>query len=209
MAKYTGAVCKLCRREGTKLFLKGDRCNTTKCSFETKSYAPGQHGQTSHRRLSNYGMQLREKQKIKRMYGILERQFRRYFKKAVSEKGVTGTELMQILESRLDSVVYRIGFASSRAMARQLVRHRHFLVNGRIVDIPSYQCKAGDVIQVREPSKKLAIIHESMKRIHGDHDLPWLILDKAKMQGVFIQVPERDQMGVEVNEQLVVELYSK
>jgi len=202
MARYTGPVCKLCRREGTKLFLKGERCNTTKCSFETKSYAPGQHGQTNRRRLSNYGLQLREKQKIKRIYGVLENQFRRYFAKAAREKGVTGTNLMKILESRLDNVVYRIGFASSRSMARQLVLHRHFLVNGKIVDIPSYQCKAGDVIQ-------LDSIHESMKRIHGDHDLPWLILDKAKMQGIFIQVPERDQMGLDVNEQLVVELYSK
>ena len=209
MARYTGPVCKLCRREGTKLFLKGERCNSTNCSFETKSYAPGQHGQTNRRRLSNYGLQLREKQKIKRIYGVLENQFRRYFAKAAKEKGVTGTNLMKLLESRLDNVVYRIGFASSRSMARQLVLHRHFTVNGKIVDIPSYQCKSGDTIQVRDGSKKLVTIHESMKRIHGDHDLPWLILDKAKMQGIFIQVPERDQMGLDVNEQLVVELYSK
>ncbi len=209
MARYTGPVCKLCRREGVKLYLKGERCNSTKCSFETKSYAPGQHGQTSRRRLSNYGLQLREKQKIKRIYGVLEKQFRRYFAKADREKGVTGTNLMKMLESRLDNVVYRLGFAASRNMARQLVLHRHFLVNGKIVDIPSYQCRAGDTIQVSETSKKMSYIHESMKRIRGDHDLPWLILDKAKMQGIFIQVPERDQMGIDVNEQLVVELYSK
>lgn len=209
MARYTGPVCKLCRREGVKLYLKGERCNSTKCSFETKSYAPGQHGQTSRRRLSNYGLQLREKQKIKRIYGVLEKQFRRYFAKADKEKGVTGTNLMKMLESRLDNVVYRLGFAASRNMARQLVLHRHFLVNGKIVDIPSYQCRAGDTIQVCETSKKMSYIHESMKRIRGDHDLPWLILDKAKMQGIFIQVPERDQMGIDVNEQLVVELYSK
>ncbi|MGC9363505.1 MAG: 30S ribosomal protein S4 [Fidelibacterota bacterium] len=209
MARYTGPVCKLCRREGVKLYLKGERCNSTKCSFETKSYAPGQHGQTSRRRLSNYGLQLREKQKIKRIYGVLEKQFRRYFAKADREKGVTGTNLMKMLESRLDNVVYRLGFAASRNMARQLVLHRHFLVNGKIVDIPSYQCRAGDTIQVCETSKKMSYIHESMKRIRGDHDLPWLILDKAKMQGIFIQVPERDQMGIDVNEQLVVELYSK
>jgi len=209
MARYTGAVCKLCRREGMKLFLKGDRCNTTKCSFETKSYSPGQHGQTNRRRPSNYGLQLREKQKIKRIYGVLENQFRLYFASAASEKGVTGTNLMKKLESRLDNVVYRLGFASSRNMARQLVSHRHFLVNGKIVDIPSFQCKPGDVIQVRDNSKKHKSIHESMKRIRGEHDLPWLILDKAKMQGIFIQVPERDQMGIDVNEQLVVELYSK
>lgn len=209
MARYTGPVCKLCRREGIKLYLKGERCNSTKCSFETKSYAPGQHGQTNRRRLSNYGLQLREKQKIKRIYGVLENQFRRYFDKADKEKGVTGTNLMKMLESRLDNVVYRLGFASSRNLARQLVLHRHFLVNGKVVDIPSYQCRAGDTIQVRESSKKLSCIHDSMKRIRGDHDLPWLILDKAKMQGIFIQVPERDQMGLDVNEQLVVELYSK
>jgi small subunit ribosomal protein S4 len=159
--------------------------------------------------LSNYGIQLREKQKIKRIYGVLEKQFRQYFELANRQKGVTGTNLMKILERRLDNVVYRLGFASSRRMARELVSHRHFTVNNRVVDVPSYQLKAGDVIQVREKSKKLQVIHDSMKRIRGEHELPWLILDKAKMQGIFIQVPERDQMNVDVNEQLVVELYSK
>ena len=209
MARYTDAVCKKCRREGEKLFLKGSRCLSQKCSFDKKSYAPGQHGQSSRRRLSNYGLQLREKQKIKRIYGVLEKQFRRYFKKAQQLKGITGTNLMKILESRLDNVVYKLGFASSRRMARQLVLHRHFTVNDIIVNIPSYILKSGDVIEVREKSRKLQNIHESMKRIHGDHELPWLILDKAKMQGTFIQAPERDQMGVDVNEQQVVELYSK
>ncbi len=209
MARYTGAVCKLCRREGEKLFLKGERCNGAKCSFEKKRYAPGEHGQGYRRRPSNYGIQLREKQKIKRIYGVLEKQFRRYFKKSDAEKGVTGTNLMKHLESRLDNVIYRLGFASSRNMARQLLRHRHFTVNDVIVDIPSYEVKPNDTITVREKSKKLTFIHEAMKKIKGDHDLPWLILDKAKMQGVFIQVPERDQMEVDVNEQLVVELYSK
>ncbi len=209
MARYTDPVCKKCRREGKKLFLKGSRCLSQKCSFDKKSYAPGQHGQSSRRRLSNYGLQLREKQKIKRIYGILEKQFRRYFKKAQQLKGITGTNLMKILESRLDNVVYKLGFASSRRMARQLVLHRHFTVNDIIVNIPSYILKSGDVIEVREKSRKLQNIHESMKRIHGDHELPWLILDKAKMQGTFIQAPERDQMGVDVNEQQVVELYSK
>lgn len=210
MARYTDPVCKLCRREGRKLYLKGERCYSTKCSFETKSYVPGQHGsQTAHRRLSNYGVQLREKQKIKRIYGVLERQFRHYFELARSQKGITGTNLMKILERRLDNVVYRLGFASSRPMARELVSHKHFLVNNQIVDIPSYQLKAGDVIQVRDKSKRMQVIHDSMKRIRGEHELPWLILDKAKMQGIFIQVPERDQMNVDVNEQLVVELYSK
>ncbi len=209
MARYTEAVCKLCRREGNKLFLKGDRCTSNKCSFEKKSYIPGQHGQSRRMRMSNYALQLREKQKIKRMYGILEKQFRRYFKNAASEKGVTGINLMKILESRLDNVAYRLGFASSRKMGRQLVSHRYFTVNGEIVNIPSYELKSGDVIRVREKYKKKQMIHDSMKRIHGEHDLPWLILDKAKMEGIFIQVPERDQMGVDVNEQLVVELYSK
>jgi len=209
MARYTGPVCKLCRREGKKLFLKGERCNDTKCSFEKKSYVPGQHGQTNRRRLSNYGLQLREKQKIKRIYGIFEKQFRRYFEIATGQHGITGTNLMKLLESRLDNVVYRLGFASSRKMARELVSHRHFTVNGKIVTIPSYLVKPNDVIQVREKSRKMDAIHESMKRIHGDHDLSWLILDKAKLQGIFVQVPERDQMGVDVNEQLVVELYSK
>ncbi len=210
MARYTGPVCKLCRREGKKLFLKGERCNSTKCSFETKSYIPGQHGsQTAHPRLSNYGIQLREKQKIKRIYGVLEKQFRQYFELANRQKGVTGTNLMKILERRLDNVVYRLGFASSRRMARELVSHRHFTVNNRVVDVPSYQLKAGPFIQARVKSKKLQVIHDSMKRIRGEHELPWLILDKAKMQGIFIQVPERDQMNVDVNEQLVVELYSK
>lgn len=209
MARYTGSVCKLCRREGKKLFLKGERCNSTKCSFETRSYAPGQHGQAIRRRPSNYAFQLREKQKIRRMYGLFERQFRKYFENASKERGVTGINLMKILESRLDNVVYRLGFASSRKMARQLVSHRHFTVNGKIISIPSYQLKPGDIIQVREKSRKLVTIHESMKRIRGDHELPWLILDKAKMQGIFIQAPERDQMNVDVNEQLVVDLYSK
>lgn len=209
MAKYPDAVCKLCRREGEKLFLKGLRCSSTKCSFEKKSYPPGEHGQTSRRRLSNYGIQLREKQKIKRMYGVLEKQFRRCFRRASQERGITGTNLMKILESRLDNVVYRLGFASSRNMASQLVSHRHFTVNDLIVNVSSYILKPGDIIKVREKSRKLEAIHESMKRIRGDNDLPWLILDKAKMQGVFIQAPERDQIGVDVNEQMVVELYSK
>jgi len=211
MARYTGPVCKLCRREGKKLFLKGERCNGMKCSFETKSYVPGQHGQTGggRRRSSNYGVQLREKQKIKRIYGVLEKQFRHYFEIASSQKGVTGTNLMKILEKRLDNVVYRLGFAASRRMARELVSHKHFIVNNSGVNIPSFQLKAGDVIQVRDKSKKMQAIHDSMKRIRGEHELPWLILDKAKMQGIFIQVPERDQMNVDVNEQLVVELYSK
>ena len=209
MARYTDSVCKLCRREGEKLFLKGSRCYSSKCAVERKGYAPGQHGQSRRRRLSDYGVQLREKQKVRRIYGLLEQQFRNYFKKAEQMPGVTGTNLLQLLESRLDNTVHRLGLAPSRAAARQLVRHKHFTVNGKVVNIPSYSMKPGDEIQVRDKSKKLEIIHESMQKIKGDHPLPWLQLDKAKMSGTFMKLPERDEMGMEVNEQLVVELYSK
>ncbi|MFH1851656.1 MAG: 30S ribosomal protein S4 [Candidatus Neomarinimicrobiota bacterium] len=209
MARYRDSVCKLCRREGEKLFLKGNRCISTKCSFDRKSYVPGQHGQIKRRRLSNYGMQLREKQKIKRMYGVLEKQFRIYFHKADLMKGETGTNLMQMLERRLDNIVYRLGFAASHAGARQLVTHRHFMVNGRVVNIPSYMVSPGDVIQVRERSRKMDAILDSIRRIKGDLDLSWLEIDKAKMKGTFIAIPDRDQMKIEVNERLVVELYSK
>ena len=209
MARYTGPVCKLCRREGEKLFLKGNRCLSSKCAIERKGYAPGQHGQGRRRRMSDYGVQLREKQKIRRIYGILERQFRNYFKKADGMPGVTGTNLMQLLESRLDNTVYRMGFASSRAAARMLVKHNHIEVNDRRVNIPSYVVSPGDMIRVREKSKKMESIHDSMQKIKGDHPLPWVELDKAKMEGIFLHVPERDEMAMEVNEQLVVELYSK
>jgi len=209
MARYRDSVCKLCRREGEKLFLKGNRCLSTKCSFERKSYVPGQHGQTRRRRISNYGLQLREKQKIKRLYGVLEKQFRNYFKNADKMTGETGTNLMQFLERRLDNVVFRLGFAPSHAAARQLVTHRHFLVNGRIVNIPSFLVTPGDVIQVRDGSRKMEIFSDSIRRIKGDLDLPWLEIEKAKMKGTFIAIPERDQMNIEVNERLVVELYSK
>jgi len=209
MARYTDSVCKLCRREGEKLFLKGSRCYSSKCAVERKGYAPGQHGQSRRRRLSDYGVQLREKQKVRRIYGVLEKQFRNYFKKAERMPGVTGTNLLQLLESRLDNTVHRLGLAPSRAAARQLIRHKHFRVNGTIVNVPSYSLRPGDEIQVRERSKKLELIHESMQKIKGDHSLPWLQLDKAKMTGTFMKAPERDEMGMEVNEQLVVELYSK
>jgi small subunit ribosomal protein S4 len=174
-----------------------------------KPYGPGQHGQARRRRPSNYGVQLREKQKIKVLYGILEKQFRNYFEKADKMAGETGTNLMQLLEKRLDNVVYRMGFASTRPAARQMVNHGHFLVNNRKVNIASFSVKAGDVIQVRDRSKKMDAILDSMKRIKGDLDLPWLELDKAKMTGNVIAIPEREDMQVLVNEQLVVELYSK
>ena len=196
---------KLVRKFGVNIFgnPKYDRLLTR------KSYAPGQHGQTRRRRLSNYGVQLREKQKIKSMYGLLEKQFRNYFHKAEKMVGETGTNLLQMLESRLDNVVYRVGFSPTRPASRQLVNHGHFLVNNKKVNIPSFILKPGDTIQVREKSRKLDLILNSIKRIKGDIDIPWLELDKAKMHGTFIAVPERDQMDQTIKEQLVVELYSK
>ncbi len=209
MARHTGPVCKLCRREHKKLFLKGDKCKSDKCTFEKKPYIPGQHGQSRRQRPSDFAMQLREKQKIKRMYGLYEKQFRTVYTHAARMTGITGTNMMQLLERRLDNVVYRLGFAGSRPQARQLVSHGHFQVNGKKVDISSYKVKPGDVINVRNKSKKVALIHEAMKQVHGEQTFPWLSLDKAKMEGTFLEIPERDQMGVDVNEQLVVELYSK
>jgi small subunit ribosomal protein S4 len=209
MARYTGAVCKLCRREGEKLFLKGSRCVTVKCSFEKKSYAPGQHGASQRVKLSEYGIQLREKQKVRRIYGVLEKQFRNYFEKADRLKGVTGENLLRLLESRLDNTIYRLGFAHSRNQARQLVKHRHFLVNGRQVDIPSYLMKPGDIITVKDKSKKLGVIHDSMRKIRDEEMYPWLQLEKAKIQGTFVDWPNRGDIPVQVQENLIVELYSK
>ncbi len=209
MARYTGPVCRLCRREGEKLFLKGTRCMTAKCALERKNYVPGQHGRTRRFKLSDYGIQLREKQKLRRIYGVLENQFRNYFERAERMKGITGENLLRLLESRLDNVVYRLGFAPSRRAARQLVRHRHFMVNNRVVDIPSYQVKPGDVIQVREKSRKLEIFHASMRRIKEGQLLPWLELDKARLTGRFLDWPKREDIPVHVNESLIVELYSK
>ncbi len=205
MAKIKTPKGKLVRKFGENIFgnPKFDKL------LNRKPYAAGQHGQSRRRRLSNYGVQLKEKQKIKIMYGILERQFRNYFEKADKMVGETGTNLMQMLESRLDNVVYRLGFASTRSAARQLVNHAHVMVNNHKVNIPSYIVKPGDVIQIRSRSKKMDVIVESMKRIKGDLDLPWLELDKAKMTGTVIAIPEREDMQVLVNEQLVVELYSK
>jgi len=209
MARYTGADCKLCRREEQKLFLKGTKCYSNKCPFEKKGYAPGQHGRTRRFKKSEYGLQLREKQKVKRIYSVLEKQFRNYFHKAERERGITGENLLKLLERRLDNVVFRLGFASSRKTARQLVRHRHFLVNERIVNIPSYIVKTGDEIKVRDKSKKLDQIHSAMRRVKEGKQFPWLNLDKANMVGMFQQVPNREEIPVQVNEQLIVELYSK
>ena len=205
MAKSNKPKGKLVRKFGENIFgnPKYDRL------LNRKPYSPGQHGQSRRSKLSNYGIQLQEKQKIKFMYGLLEKQFRLTFERAEKMKGETGTNMLQILESRLDNVVYRLGFAPSRPAARQLVSHKHFLVNNKIVNISSFIVKPGDVIQVREKSRKMDIILESMRRIKGDMDLSWLSLDKAKMKGTFNSVPDRDEMQLTINEQLVVELYSK
>ena len=209
MARYRGPVCKLCRREGEKLFLKGERCLSVKCGIERKAFPPGQHGKTRRSKVSNYGLQLREKQKIKRYYGLLESQFRGCFETATRKKGITSENLLKILETRLDNIVFRMGFATSRMAARQLVRHRHFTVNGRLVDIPSYVVKVNDEIQVREKSRKMDAIHASMRKVK-DGVLPaWLSLDKANLKGILIEVPGRTDIPIPFNESLVVELYSK
>lgn len=209
MARYTEAVCKLCRRERQKLFLKGIKCYTEKCPVEKRNYPPGQHGLSRRQKISEYGIQLREKQKVRRIYGVLERQFRNYYEKALKQTGKTGETLVKILERRFDNVVYRLGMAPSRKAARQLIRHRHFLVNGHIVDIPSYLIRPGDVIEAKPQSKKLDIIHNSMKRMKDTAMLPWLSLDKANVSGTFLNVPDRQDIPLNANEQLIVELYSK
>ena len=208
MARYTDSVCKLCRRERQKLFLKGQKCYTEKCPVEIRNYPPGQHGLSRRTKVSEYGIQLREKQKIKRLYGLLETQFRNYFEKANKAKGITGENLVKILESRLDNVVFRLGFASSRKQARQLIRHRHVIVNDHLVDIPSYILSAGDIVKIKDKSKKLDAIHSSLKRVK-DSTYSWLSIDKASLSGTFLQVPDRVDVPLNANEQLVVELYSK
>jgi len=210
LAKYTGSKCRLCRREGGKLFLKGERCFTIKCAMEQKRrpYPPGEHG-FGRKKRSEYGIQLREKQKVRRIYGILEKQFRGYFKKADSQKGVTGENLLRLLELRLDNLVYRVGFASSRSEARQLVRHRHFSINGRRVDIPSMQLKAGDEIGVLEKSRKVQPIATSLDGIERRGVPAWLELDKPEFKATVKQVPNREDIQLDINERLIVELYSK
>lgn len=208
MAVYHDAVCKLCRRERQKLFLKGTKCYTEKCPLEKKNYPPGQHGTSRRTKISEYGIQLREKQKVKRIYGLLERQFRNYFEKALKQKGRTGENLIKLLERRLDNVVYRLGFAPSRKAARQFIRHRHILVDGKIVDIPSYLLKPGQVVSIKEKSKTLDILHNSLKRVK-EGTYPWLQIDKATLSGTFLHIPERADIPLNANEQLIVELYSK
>jgi small subunit ribosomal protein S4 len=209
MARYTDASCRLCRRERQKLFLKGTKCFTEKCPVERRGFPPGQHGQSRRSKISEYGVQLREKQKVRRMYGLMETQFRNTFERALKQTGRTGETLVKLLERRLDNTVYRLGFAPSRKAARQLVSHGHFLVNSKPVDIPSYLLKGGDTIQVREKSRKLEAIHASMKRMKDTAMLPWLSLDKANLVGTFLNIPERADIPLNADEQLIVELYSK
>ncbi|HZV12043.1 MAG TPA: 30S ribosomal protein S4 [Candidatus Kapabacteria bacterium] len=209
MARYTDAVCKLCRREKQKLFLKGAKCFSEKCPVEKRNYPPGQQGQNRRSKLSEYGIQLREKQKIRRTYGVLEVQFRNMFEHAQKQKGVTGDNLVKLLERRFDNVLYRLGLAASRKQARQLILHKHFLVNDKPVNIPSYELEVGDVVRVREKSRKLDAIHESLKRIRDTSVPAWLSLDKAQLTGTILNAPERADINLNANEQLVVELYSK
>ncbi len=209
MARYTGPNCKLCRREGVKLFLKGERCYLDKCAVDRRNYAPGQHGQRPSRKPSEYAMQLREKQKAKRQYGVLENQFRGYYKESARRRGVTGETLLQMLEARLDNVVYRLGFAPSRKSARQLVRHGHITVNEKRVDIPSYQVATGDTIQLCEKSRQLALVHDSLKRMGEGRQVPWLTVDKVNLSGQFLERPNREDIPTAVEEHLIVELYSK
>ena len=209
MARYTGPVCRLCRREDMKLFLKGDRCYTDKCSYERRAYPPGQHGQRRGRKRSDYGEQLREKQKVRRMYCLLEKQFKGYYQMANRMKGVTGENLLRLLERRLDNLVYRFGFASTHQEARQLVLHRHFLVNGHICNIPSRMLRPGDVMEVKERSRKIAKITEALGAVDRRGVPSWLELDKESFKGTLKGMPVREEMTMPIREQLIVELYSK
>ena len=207
MARYTGATCRLCRREGQKLFLKGDRCFTDKCAFVRRSYAPGQHG-AAKKKMSNYGVQLREKQKARRIYGVLERQFRAYYEKAEHMKGISGENLLKLLEMRLDNVVYRLGFANSIRQARQMVVHGHILVNGKKVDIPSFNVSVGDEIKLREKSQKNHMFKENFESSILNV-LPYISKNEADFSGTLLRYPERNEVPIEINEVLVVEYYSK
>jgi small subunit ribosomal protein S4 len=209
MARYIGPVCRLCRREGMKLFLKGERCYSEKCAIEKRNVPPGQHGRSRKAKMVGYGVQLREKQKVKRTYGVLENQFRRYFEAADRQKGITGELLLQSLERRLDNVVYRLGFATSRPQARQLVRHGHFTVNGKKVDIPSYPVRSGDTVAVRSDSVQNPTIQHAMEEVKGRGIPEWLAIDAGTLSGRVSQLPTRMQINLPVQEQLIVELYSK
>ncbi len=211
MARYTGPVCKLCRREGQKLFLKGTKCYTEKCPIERRAYPPGQHGpaQARRRKQSDYAVQLREKQKVKRIYGVQERQFRNLFERAANQEGVTGENLLVGLETRLDNVIFRLGFAQSRSQARQLVRHRHVQVNGQTVDIPSYQVHPGDDVAIRAKSQDLAVVEGSLSARTRPGMVEWLTLDEKNRVARVVRKPTRDDISAEIQEQLIVELYSK
>jgi len=209
MARSREPVCRQCRREGMKLFLKGDRCYTDKCAYDRRSYAPGEHGQARRRKMSDYGIQLREKQRAKRIYGVLENQFRKYFKTADRMKGVTGENLLLLLERRMDNMVYRMGFARSRNHARQLVRHGHFMINGKKTDIPSYLLRQGDAVTIVDGSRKVVAIVEAMEAVERRGVPEWLMLEKDKFQAKVMAYPTRDQIGISIQEQLIVELYSK
>ncbi len=208
MSRYTGSVCRQCRRENMKLFLKGDRCFSDKCSYDRRGYPPGEHGQ-KRAKVSDYGTQLREKQKVRRIYGISEKQFRISFKRADRQKGITGTNLLSLLETRLDNAVFRMGFVNSRNQGRHLVRHQHFTVNGKKVNIPSFQVKKGDVIALREKSKKIQAIADSLEAIVRRGIPQWLEIDKEKFTGTVVNIPAREDITLPIQEQLIVELYSK
>jgi small subunit ribosomal protein S4 len=209
LARYTGSSCRQCRRENLKLFLKGDRCYGDKCAFERRPYAPGQHGQRRAGKFSDYQIQLREKQKVKRIYGVLEKQFRRYYYRAEKQKGITGTNLLILLECRLDNILYRMGFAASRDQARQLIRHNHFMVGNRKVNIPSYQVKVGDLVQVRERSRKVGPILEAMETVIRRGIPSWIELDKENFRGTLSALPNREDLTMPIQENLIIELYSK
>lgn len=209
MARYTGSVCRLCRRENMKLFLKGDRCFSDKCAFDRRGYPPGQHGERRGRKISDYGIQLREKQKVKRMYGLTEKQFRLFFQRANRQKGITGTNLLVLLERRLDNSVYRMGFVNSRTQGRHLVRHNHFTVNGKKVNIPSYLIKPGDVVEVREKSRKIQTISDALDAVVRRGVPQWIDLEKDAFKGTVKGLPVREDLTMPIQEQLIVELYTK
>ena len=209
MARYIGSVCRLCRRENLKLFLKGDRCYSDKCAFDRRSFPPGQHGQRRGRKVSDYGIQLREKQKVKRMYGLSEKQFHLFFERAEHQKGITGSNLLIMLERRLDNVIYRLGFTNSRTQGRHFVRHAHFLVNGKRVDIPSFLIKPGDVIELRESSREIKSINDSLEAVVRRGVPQWLELKKDVFTGNVKGLPVREDLTMPIQEQLIVELYSK
>lgn len=212
MARYTGPNCKLCRREGTKLYLKGARCYTDHCAMERKNYIPGEHGSSKggfKKRVSDYGLHLREKQKVRKIYGVLERQFRKYFKMAAQKSGVTGENLLQILERRLDNVVYRMGFAPSRNSARQLIRHGHIIVNERKVNIPSFLVSNNDEILIKEKSRLMPLVQESMETAKDLSNFDWFEVDKENFKGKVLSIPSREQIPMEIDERLIVEFYSK